>query len=283
MRRRSLLPWLPAAAAVVVGRVAAKETIWATPHDSYSSSIGVVGCKINTDRVAYWPMAVDCNNVCVSLSYGGRTLYLLRIDQSGGAYDVSYDAWNYLMTGDSATSKPIAGGATPMEYETVDPFFCAPLIHTDGNKLPLSAPNSMNFLSSCLADSTSFVARNHILYNILDPICTWGYDETCSLDLSVSNQASCPHTMGTPAALTGAPVYNIRYPSGTRVVAGSGEVVAAPGAGAGGRVACPELGRLLGLVAVLSLFLHFSAAYNLFGGVAERIRPPLWGLGLDGV
>jgi len=274
--RRSLLhlSWLWAAGR----RVAAKETVWATPHDSYSSSVGVVGCKINTDRVAYWPMSVDCNNICVSLSYQGRSVYLLRIDQSGGAYDVSYDAWNYLMTGDSATTKPTAGGATPMEYETVDPWYCAPLIHTDGNKLPLSAANSMNYLSSCLADSSSFVARNHILYNILDSICTWGYDETCSLDMSVSNQASCPHTMGTPAALSGCPVYNIRYPSGTRVVAGSGQVVA-PGASAGPRLTTPSSIRLIGLVAVLAFFLHFSTAHGLSNG--EVTRRLLYGTRLD--
>jgi hypothetical protein len=32
----------------------------------YSSSAGVLGCKVNTDRIAYWPMAVDCHNICVA-------------------------------------------------------------------------------------------------------------------------------------------------------------------------------------------------------------------------
>jgi hypothetical protein len=63
--------------------------VWTTPHDKYSSSVGVLGCKINTNRVAYWPGSVDCNNICVKLSYNGRSVNLLRIDQSGGAYDVS--------------------------------------------------------------------------------------------------------------------------------------------------------------------------------------------------
>ena len=40
---------------------AKRETISITPHDSYSSSVGVLGCKINTDRVAYWPGAVSCD------------------------------------------------------------------------------------------------------------------------------------------------------------------------------------------------------------------------------
>jgi len=204
---------------------AAAKTVWATPHDSYSSSIGVLGCKVNTDRIAYWPMSVDCSNFCVRLSYGDRSVFLLRVDQSGGAYDVSYDAWNYLITGASATADPTAGGATAMEYEDADPSNCANLIHTDDGKLPLSAANSMNFVSSCIAESNSWVGQNYALYNILDSICSWGYDEQCSLDLSKSNQASCPHALGTPVSLTSAPVYNIQYPSGKRVLASTGQVV----------------------------------------------------------
>src|ERR1700712_3189620 len=172
MRCSLLLSWLTAAAHVAAG----KTTAWVTPHDSFSSSVGVLGCKINTDRVAYWPMSVDCSNICVSLSYGSRSVYLLRIDQSGGAYDVSYDAWNYLITGYSATSKPTAGGATAMQYENVDPSKCTSYIHTPDHKLPLSAANSMNFLASCLADSSSWVSKNHLMYNILDSLCSWGYD-----------------------------------------------------------------------------------------------------------
>ena len=56
-------------------------TVWVTPHDSYSSSVGVLGCKIDTDRVAYWPASVDCTNICVSLSYEGRDVKL-RLDTS---------------------------------------------------------------------------------------------------------------------------------------------------------------------------------------------------------
>lgn len=123
---------------------AAAKSVWATPHDSYSSSIGVLGCKINTDRVAYWPGSIGCDNICVKLSYHGRSVHLLRIDQSQGAHDVSYDAWVYLQTGKSATSDPITGGTVAMEYEEVDASECADLIHTKGSKLPLSASNSIN-------------------------------------------------------------------------------------------------------------------------------------------
>ncbi|KAI2464007.1 hypothetical protein F4781DRAFT_414624 [Annulohypoxylon bovei var. microspora] len=212
----------------VASRVAADGgAVWVTPHDSYSSSVGVLGCKVNTNRVAYWPGSVDCTNVCVSLTYEDRTVHLLRVDQSQGAHDVSYDAWNYLYTGYSATERPTAGGAIAMSYADVDASACADLIHTDGSKLPLSASNSMNFLASCLALPDSWVAKNYVLYNILDPTCFWGHDEVCTLDWPTANQASCPSTLGDPATLTSAPVYNIRYPSGQTIVASSGEVVPA--------------------------------------------------------
>jgi len=229
--------------------VADSGTVWATPHDSYSSSVGVLGCKVNTNRIAYWPGSIDCNNLCVRLSYEDRSVHLLRIDQSEGAHDVSYDAWNYLYTGYSATDRPAAGGATPMEFEDVDVSNCADLIKTDDGKLPLSAANSMNFLASCLSYD-SWVAKNHALYNILDPICLWGYDEQCSLDWPNANQAACPHQLGTPSALTSAPVYNIMYPSGQKVLAGS-----VPGTGVVPPDSSASSATRLGLgMAVLNLF-----------------------------
>ncbi|KAI1776467.1 hypothetical protein F4818DRAFT_381538 [Hypoxylon cercidicola] len=208
--------------------------VWVTPHDSYSSSVGVLGCKVDTNRIAYWPGAVDCDHICVSLRYGDRSVNLLRVDQSQGAHDVSYDAWNFLQTGRSATEQPTAGGAVAMQFQDVDASACAGLLRTDGSKLPLSAANSMNFLASCLARPDSWVARNYVLYNILDPTCAYGHDEVCTLDdWPTANQASCPSALGDPAALTSAPVYNIRYPSGQTVVASTGEVVDAQNNGAG--------------------------------------------------
>lgn len=209
----------------------AAKGVWATPHDSYSSSVGVLGCKINTNRVAYWPGSVDCDNFCVKLTYEGRSVHLLRIDQSGGAYDISYDAWVYLQTGESATADPISGGTVAMEYEEVDASECADLIHTDGAKVPLSASNSMNFLTSCLAQPDSYIAKNHVLYNICDAICSLGYDEECTLDLATSNQPSCPHTLGLTSKLTSAHVYNIAYQTGETTDASTGEVVTAVDSG----------------------------------------------------
>ncbi|WYZ46805.1 hypothetical protein EsH8_IX_001030 [Colletotrichum jinshuiense] len=188
-----------------------------TPHDMFSSSIGVLGCKINTNRVAYWPNSVGCDDICVKVTNGDRSLHLLRIDQSGGAFDISYDAWNYLSTGKSATEAPTEGGGVAMNWESVDASECKDLLK-DG-KLALSASNSMNYLTSCLAQPDSFVAKNHVLYNIQNSACTWGVDEVCNLDLTVSNQAACPSGLGITKALTNTPVENIAYGTGKVSVA----------------------------------------------------------------
>ena len=220
MRSVTLLSVIAAA-----GHALADKTIWATPHDSYSSSIGVLGCKVNTNRIAYFPASVDCNNICVSLSYGGRSVTLLRVDQSGGAYDISYDAWNYLSTGSSATENPATGGPIAMEYKDVDASQCAEHIYTQGSKLPLSACNSMNFLSSCLAQPSSWVARNYALFNVLDSACTLGADEQCSLDWPANNNPSCPSTLGMPSPLTvSTPLRNIQYGTG-KLVDSAGKTV----------------------------------------------------------
>jgi hypothetical protein len=88
-----------------------------TPHDQYSSSIGVLGCKFNTNRAAYWPFWPGCDRMCIELSYNGQSLHVLHVDQSGGAYDISYDAWNTLVTGQSATVSPTQGGGAQMSYQ----------------------------------------------------------------------------------------------------------------------------------------------------------------------
>ncbi|KAK4135144.1 hypothetical protein BT67DRAFT_495781 [Trichocladium antarcticum] len=209
----SLSVFLLAAAATL----AAAETRGITPHEQYSSSVGVLGCKIDTNRVAYWPGSVDCDNICVRVSYGGRSVDLLRIDQSGGASDISYDAYNFLVTGRSARDGPITGGAVSMEVQDVPADNCAKLIRSAG--LPLSASNSMNYVAACLAQPNSWVARHHQLFNIQDPLCHWGYDEVCTLDLAISNQPSCPHQLGTTNGRLPDTVYNIEYGTGARIAA----------------------------------------------------------------
>ncbi|KAH6869550.1 hypothetical protein B0T10DRAFT_418315, partial [Thelonectria olida] len=192
------------------------DTASMTPHDMYSSSVGVLGCKINTNRVAYWPSPVGCDDICVKVYNEGRTVYLLKIDQSGGAHDISYDAWNYLKCGRSATESPQTGGGENFEYETVHTSKCAHLM--DNGKLPLAAANSMNYVASCISQPNSWVANNYQLYNILDPVCKYGLNEKCTLNLATSNQPTCPSGLGSNAAL------NLKV---TNVLYGTGQVVAA--------------------------------------------------------
>jgi hypothetical protein len=203
-------------ATAIIGATAYQ--ISGTPHDSFSSSVGVLGCHIDTNRVAYFAQPVDCNNICVRVSANGRSVNLLRIDQSGGAYDMSYDAWNYLVTGQSATVNPVAGGGVAMDVEDVDIGECFGLLQTAGSRLPLSAPSSMSFLSDCIAQN-SWVGNNAVLYNIQDAQCRYGIDETCDIPnfAAGSNQPTCPHQLGVSPLLHSPPVCDIKYPTGQTV------------------------------------------------------------------
>lgn len=185
-----------------------------TPHDKYSSSIGVLGCKVNTNRIAYFPHFPSCDNLCLKVSANGRSVNLLHIDQSGGAFDVSYDAWNYLNTGANATSTPTMGGGIPAEVEYAPMEECADILN-DG-QLPLMAANSIGFYVGC--PENSWVKRNSALWNIQNCACTLGYNEKCQLDLAVSNQPSCPHQLGLQTALHGQPVVDIEYGTGAEKV-----------------------------------------------------------------
>lgn len=103
-------------ASAIPVRRANSGTVSMTPHDAYSSSIGVLGCKIDVNRVAYWPSAPDCNSICLKVTgKNGKTLNLLHIDQSGGAHDISYDAWSELNCGVPATAGTCQGGGVSMK------------------------------------------------------------------------------------------------------------------------------------------------------------------------
>jgi hypothetical protein len=118
------------AATLSLASAVAATSISITPHDAYSSSIGVLGCLIDVNRVAYWPMQPDCNNLCKRVTSNGRTVNLLQIDTSGGAYDISYDAWNYLNVGVGAMEQPTMGGGIPAEFEDAPMSECASIIKT---------------------------------------------------------------------------------------------------------------------------------------------------------
>ncbi|KAH8669246.1 hypothetical protein BGZ61DRAFT_483436 [Ilyonectria robusta] len=185
------------------------------PHVTPAPS-GSLGCKIDNNRVAYWPGSVGCDDICVRVYNEGRSVHLLRIDTSGGAYDISYDAWNYLAFGKSAVEEPHMGGGIGMNYDVVHASECQHLLHE--GKLPLSAANSMNYVASCIAQPTSWVAQNHVLYNIQDQVCKLGVDEECHLDLAISNQPSCPSPLGIEAPLNNK-VENIQYGTGKKIAA----------------------------------------------------------------
>lgn len=174
-----------------------------TPHDRYASSIGVLGCKINTNRVAYWMEAIDCNNICLKLTHmaSKRSVHLLKIDKSGAAHDISYDAWNYLKTGNPAKEGTAATGGPgdlgEVQYEYVDPDSpeCKSLIYDPEGKLPLMGANSMNFFSSC--PEGSWVKNNTQFWNLNDDRCSTGWNEKCTL-LPGDNQPTCQpgHLLG---------------------------------------------------------------------------------------
>ncbi|KAF2004175.1 hypothetical protein P154DRAFT_67711 [Amniculicola lignicola CBS 123094] len=188
-----------------------------TPHAQFSSSIGVLGCKINTNRVAYWPMFPGCDSVCVKVQANGRSVHLLQIDSSGGAYDISYDAWNYLYTGQGAAANPTMGGGIPAEWEPAPMSECESLLTAPDKKLPLMAANSINYFVGCPVGS--WVRENSSLWNIQTSSCTLGFNEKCHLDLAVSNQPSCAHILGAQNALSGLEVKNIDYGTGAESVA----------------------------------------------------------------
>jgi hypothetical protein len=193
---------------------AKRDTISITPHAEFSSSVGVLGCKINTNRVAYWPSAVSCDNMCVRVSANGRSVNLLKIDTSGSAYDIAYDAYNYLVTGESATEHPIEGGGVSATYEDVSMSECEDLLYTEDKTLAFTAANAMNFVTSCKQTDT-WVGNHFSLFNIANSACTLGVDERCQYpDLTLGNQPICPHQLGLQSLLEGHAVENIDYGTG---------------------------------------------------------------------
>jgi hypothetical protein len=188
-----------------------------TPHDAFSSSIGVLGCHINTNRVAYWPMQPGCDSLCKKVTANGRSVHLLQIDTSGGAYDISYDAWNYLNVGVGAQEQPTTGGGIDGEWEDAPMSECADIIKTPDGKLPLMAANSIGTFTGCPVGS--WLRENSALYNVQNSACTLGFNEVCTLDLEVSNQPSCAHILGAQNPLSGLPVTDIVYGTGKSVTA----------------------------------------------------------------
>lgn len=205
-------------------------TVQVTPHAQFSSSVGVLGCKVNTNRIAYWPATPDCTNMCIKLTFGSRSRTVLHIDTSGGNYDISFDTFQYLAFGSSATASPAILNANPgadMDYEIVDMSECSDIITSDTGKLSFIAV-SPNQINSCLSQSGSWVAQNYELRNIADSQCQYGIDEVCTFDVA-TDTVNCPSGAGTNGnvALSPAqPVIDYIAPCGVKATAGGAAVVA---------------------------------------------------------
>lgn len=192
-------------------------SVWITPHDKYSSSIGALGCMIDSNHVAYWPETVSCDDLCRKISIEDRHVTVLHIDESDKNFDISYDAWNYLTTGQSARDYPTTGGPTSATWESVPMSECADILSKAGGKLPLTATNSLSYLGPCGPET--WARKNYDLINAADTQCRWGYNDTCSL---VNEAPICPSTklgeyvdsLGIPIAFPGGPVIDLAYGTG---------------------------------------------------------------------
>lgn len=188
--------------------VASAESISVTPHEQFSSSVGVLGCLINTNRVAYFPSFPDCNKPCLRLKSKDREVTVLHIDSSEGAHDISYDAWNYLKTGKSAKEDPQQGNGIEVESEklSLDDSSCSALLNETDGKLPIMA-KSPQWGMEC-PDNVEF-------RNIGTSTCTQGKDEKCEVS---GNQVKCPSGDGAASKeLEGMTVTNIEYGTGKEV------------------------------------------------------------------
>ncbi|SPO00382.1 uncharacterized protein DNG_03227 [Cephalotrichum gorgonifer] len=192
--------------------LASAESISVTPHEQFSSSVGVLGCFINTNRVAYFPSFPSCQKPCLRIKdkENGREVTVLHIDSSAGAYDISYDAWNYLKTGKSAKDDPQQGNGIEVETEqlSIDDESCKALLSETNGKLPIMA-KSPQWGLEC-PDDVEF-------YNIGTSTCTIGKNEKCEVS---GDQVKCPS--GDSAAteeLEGMAVQNIEYGTGKVVEA----------------------------------------------------------------
>ncbi|KAL1879147.1 hypothetical protein Daus18300_001726 [Diaporthe australafricana] len=203
-----------------------------TPHDSFGSSTGVLGCKVNVNRMAYWPYTPSCDGMCVKLTFGSRSRTVLHADTSGGAHDISFDAFQYLAYGTSATDSPAllnpaSNGAVKMDYEVVDMDQCADIITSDTGKLAFMAA-SPNQVNACLGEGGNWVAENYELRNIGSPTCQYGVDEVCTFD-KTTGIVDCPsgvNTKGSVALSPAQPVIDLSSPCGTEKI--SGEAPAVP-------------------------------------------------------
>jgi hypothetical protein len=166
-------------------------TISLDSHVEYSSSIGVLGCMINTNRIAYWPLTPPCDNPCVKLTApNGNTINVLHIDTSGGSYDISMDAYKTLKYGPdwrTINTQPEAKWEG-VKYEYVSMDQCAGIL--PNGKIPVMA-KSPNKHTECKTSSPASIWATSVeLYDIDDTQCLRGVLQTCQI-LPGDNNPKC--------------------------------------------------------------------------------------------
>ncbi|KAG8630921.1 hypothetical protein KVT40_000061 [Elsinoe batatas] len=160
-----------------------------TGHVEYRSTIGVLGCKVDTNAVAYWPTTGDCDSVCAKVRNPAtgieKTVLTIGTSSASSVYDISWKRYVELK-GQPDTPEGNAAaydGGTPMEVFPVTMDQCEDLIYyeEDGQKkLPFLAL-SPNFLNECQASSpNSWVAQNGVLLDFVNDCCTIGKDQKCT-------------------------------------------------------------------------------------------------------
>ncbi|KAF4553723.1 Hypothetical protein D9617_6g094550 [Elsinoe fawcettii] len=159
-----------------------------TGHVEYRSTLGIPGCKINTNAVAYWPTTGDCDSVCAKVKNPAngveKTVLTIGTSSDPSVYDISWKRYVELKgEGDDAAGNAAAyDGGTDMEVNPVSMDQCLDLINYEEGgqkKLPFIAL-SPNFLNECKSSSpNSWVAQNGVLLDFNNDCCTMGKDQKC--------------------------------------------------------------------------------------------------------
>ncbi|KAJ4367830.1 hypothetical protein N0V86_009667 [Didymella sp. IMI 355093] len=176
-------------------------TIALDSHVEYSSSTGVIGCLINTNRIAYFPMMPPCSNPCIKLTApNGNSINVLHIDQSGGSYDISMDAYKTLKYGagwKSINTLPEAkwDGVT---YEYVSMDQCGGILPQ--GTLPVIAKSPNKYVECAASEPQSFWATHTQFYDIDDTRCLRGVMQTCEM-VPPNNTPTCAN--GKMAGMSG--------------------------------------------------------------------------------
>ncbi|KZW03093.1 hypothetical protein EXIGLDRAFT_320343 [Exidia glandulosa HHB12029] len=82
----------PSLVTMIFTFLSAAATLAAPSGTCTMNFIGSLGCKINSNRVAYWTAVPGCDNLCIQLSYQGHTLSCTSTPLAARTISA---AWNY--------------------------------------------------------------------------------------------------------------------------------------------------------------------------------------------